>query len=222
VLVVRRQLLQVGGVHPCPYCPDGHRSMAWARPKTASGEDRLVDLDSHTVGVLLEQRLRQDTDRERWGDAYAEHGLVFAHEDGTPLNGDEVTKRFGALCAAAGVRRVRLHDLRHGAASLRLAAGADIALVSKLLGHSSIGITADTHSHLLSGVGRDVAERAAALIPRAPRATGGLPTGSQASPHTDEAVSDGENLQVSEGEGASRLWESNPRPTHYECVALAN
>jgi len=77
-----------------------------------------------------------------------------------------VTKRFGELCDAAGVRRVRLHDLRHGSASLMLAAGIDLALVSKRLGHSSISITADTYSHLLAGVGREAAERAAALVPR--------------------------------------------------------
>jgi len=46
---------------------------------------------------------------------------------------------------------VRLHHLRHGAASLRLAAGADIGLVSKILGHSTTSITAYTYSHLLDG-----------------------------------------------------------------------
>jgi hypothetical protein len=77
-----------------------------------------------------------------------------------------VTKRFCELAAEAGLRRVRLHDLRHGAASLRLAAGADIAIVSKVLGHSSVSITSDTYSHLLAGVGRQAAERAAVLVPR--------------------------------------------------------
>jgi integrase len=61
---------------------------------------------------------------------------------------------------------VRLHDLRHGAASLMLAAGVPISLVSKRLGHSSISITSDTYTHLLEGVGREAAERAAALVPR--------------------------------------------------------
>jgi hypothetical protein len=49
---------------------------------------------------------------------------------------------------------------------LLLAAGVDIALVSKLLGHSSIGLTVDTYSHLLEGVGKEAAERATALVPR--------------------------------------------------------
>jgi integrase len=70
------------------------------------------------------------------------------------------------LAKAASVRSVRLHDLRHGAASLRLASGADIAVVSKLLGHSSVSITSDTYSHLLAGVGKAAAERASALVPR--------------------------------------------------------
>jgi integrase len=62
-----------------------------------------------------------------------------------------------------------VHDLRHGAASLMLAAGVNIALVSKRLGHSSVAITSDTYSHMLEGVGREAAERAAALVPRARR-----------------------------------------------------
>ncbi|MGZ5404114.1 MAG: tyrosine-type recombinase/integrase [Nocardioides sp.] len=69
----------------------------------------------------------------------------------------------------SGLRKVRLHDLRHGRASLLLASGTDMALVSKMLGHSSITLTADTYAHLLTGVGRRAADAADALIPRTPR-----------------------------------------------------
>jgi hypothetical protein len=41
---------------------------------------------------------------------------------------------------------------------LRLAAGVDIAVVSRVLGHSSVAITADTYSHLIEGVGKEAAE----------------------------------------------------------------
>jgi integrase len=51
---------------------------------------------------------------------------------------------FTRLVKSAGLRRIRLHDLRRGAASLRLAAAVDIAAVSKMLGHSSISLTSDT------------------------------------------------------------------------------
>ena len=64
--------------------------------------------------------------------------------------------------------------------------GVDIAVVSRILGHSQIGITADTYSHLLEGVGRAAAEAATAMVPRAPRAlpaeTAGLPSGSHLAP----------------------------------------
>jgi integrase len=64
---------------------------------------------------------------------------------------------------------VRLHDLRHGRASMLLATGTDISVVSKMLGHSSISLTADTYSHLLAGVGQRAADAADALISRGSR-----------------------------------------------------
>lgn len=50
-----------------------------------------------------------------------------------------------------------------------LAAGVDIAVVSKQLGHSTVSLTVDAYSHLLDGVGRQAAARAMALVPRASR-----------------------------------------------------
>ena len=66
---------------------------------------------------------------------------------------------------------MRLHDLRHGSASLMLAAGIPVEVVSKRLGHSSISVTTDIYSHLLEGVGRRAAEAAMGLVPRSPKAT---------------------------------------------------
>lgn len=53
-------------------------------------------------------------------------------------------------------------------ASLQIAAGVDLAIVSKRLRHSSLSITADTYTHLLEGVGRQAAEAARAMVPRKP------------------------------------------------------
>ena len=83
---------------------------------------------------------------------------------------DDVSRQFKLLSKRVGLPVKRLHDLRHGSASLQLAAGVPIAVVSQRLGHSTISLTADTYSHLLEGVGRDAAERAAALVPRRARA----------------------------------------------------
>lgn len=166
LLVVRQQVVQVDGqARPCAACRAEHRGIVFGAPKTASGDARRVDLGERGVGVLLGHRLEQDAERAAWGDAYADHGLVFAREDGNPLAPDLITKRFGELVRRAGMRPIRLHDLRHGRASLLLAAGVPLSVVSKVLGHSSITITSDTYSHLLEGVGRAAADAADALVP---------------------------------------------------------
>ncbi len=171
-ITVRQQVVEVDGTGvACQFCGGEHRGYRFGPPKTASGESRRVDLDPNTVGVLLAQQLAQQVEREDWADAYNEHDLVFAREDGSPVPPGDVTAAFYRLTDAAGLRRVRLHDLRHGQASLMLAAGISIAVVSKRLGHSSISITSDTYSHLLEGVGQHAAEAAADLVPRAKKAT---------------------------------------------------
>jgi hypothetical protein len=94
-------------------------------------------LDSHATGLLLEHRLRQDVHRDRLGDAYSDDGLLFARDDGTPLYGYEVTRHFGELCDAAGVRGLRLHDLRHWQSLAVAGRGYRYRGLSKILGHGS-------------------------------------------------------------------------------------
>ncbi len=115
---------------------------------------------------MRSHRAAQAAERLAWGSAYTDSGRVFTREDGAALHPETVTRRFGQLVTAAGLRRVRLHDLRHGYASLAMAAGVPLPVVSKLLGHSSVAITSDTYSHLLAGVGEAAAEPLAALVRR--------------------------------------------------------
>ena len=95
----------------------------------------------------------------------------------------------------ANLRPIRLHDVRHGAASLRLASGAVIAAVSKMLGHSSIVITSDTYSHLLRGLIRQAAEAAMALVPRSTV----FPHRSHKAPKTTPVLSPSRRKARSEG-----------------------
>ncbi|WP_327168059.1 hypothetical protein [Streptomyces subrutilus] len=73
VIVVRQQIMQVSGLKKrdmppmaCPYCEGGHIRLMFSRPKTASGEDRIIDLDELTVGALLSHKLRQEDERRKW------------------------------------------------------------------------------------------------------------------------------------------------------------
>jgi hypothetical protein len=185
VLHVRQRIVQMD------------RETLVGRPKTASGEDRRVDLDEMTMGALLAHRIAQETERAVWGEAYVDSGLVFTRENGAQLRPEYITSHFRRLCKRAGLRPIRLHDLRHGQASLMLSAGVDLAVVSKRLGHSSIGITADTSSHLLEGVGRAAANAAAAQVPRAARSV--LTMSSQGQNEDETSALETEKPQVRRG-----------------------
>ena len=71
---------------------------------------------------------------------------------------------FEQLAYLAGLPPIRLHDLRHGAATLLLAAGHDMKVVQETLGLSSITIAADTCTSVLPQLARQSAEDVAALI----------------------------------------------------------
>ena len=101
----------------------------------------------------------------KWGKAF-DSGRAFTREDGTDLHPASMTDLFHEISNAAGLPPIRLHDLRHGAASLMLAAGVDMKTVSDTLGHSSLGITADTYSSVFPQVAAAAAEATAAMIPR--------------------------------------------------------
>ena len=135
-------------------------------PKTRSGE-RTLEIGSRSVEVLLGWRMRQDMERAEWGSAWTDTGYIFTRENGGPIRPDFVTREFHRLTAAAGLRPIRLHDLRHLSASLSIAAGVPLSVISKRLGHSSVRVTSDIYGHLLEGVGRAASDAAAALIPRA-------------------------------------------------------
>jgi integrase len=84
--------------------------------------------------------------------------------DGRPLAPDRLARHFAVLVRQSGLPPIRLHDLRHGAASLALAAGTDLKVVSAMLGHASIQLTADTYTSVLPDTARAVAENTAALL----------------------------------------------------------
>jgi integrase len=63
------------------------------------------------------------------------------------------------VLAKAGIRRIRLHDLRHTFGSLLLQNGASIVYVKEQMGHSSIQVTVDTYGHLIPGANVSFVDR---------------------------------------------------------------
>ena len=85
------------------------------------------------------------------GPAWRDYGLIFASETGTPLDPENFSRSFAKLCNKAGLGRWHPHELRHSGASLMLAQGTPLHVVSEILGHASITITKDVYGHLLEG-----------------------------------------------------------------------
>lgn len=150
-------------------------------PKTEESAGTIA-LDSQTVAVLREHRARQLAERDDWNRHAAEErgrgkdvadwtdtGKVFVDVDGTWLHPEKVSDEFRRIARRAGLPPINLRDLRHLAATLVHAGGGDIFAVQKTLRHASGQLTSDTYTELLEEVDRDIAERAAALVPRARR-----------------------------------------------------
>jgi len=83
------------------------------------------------------------------GPAYNDSGLVFATPIGTAIDPSNVRRTWISVTKAAGVGRLRFHDLRHAHISLMLAQGTHVKIVSERLGHSGVAITLDLYSHVL-------------------------------------------------------------------------
>lgn len=122
-------------------------------------------MTGRALAALKAQQERQRGHCAEWGPAYVESGYVFTQENGEPLNPELVTKRVAREVKASGLPKVTFHDLRHVAASLLIASGADVSLVSKYLGHSSVSVTSDVYGHMYDHVSRDMSARAEALVP---------------------------------------------------------
>jgi integrase len=97
-------------------------------PKSAAG-CRVVALDAETVRVLTRHREQQEKLSAAAGTRWQDSGYVFTTAGGAPVRPDYLTGRFRRLVAASGQPPVRLHDLRHGAATLALAARTDLKVV---------------------------------------------------------------------------------------------
>jgi integrase len=128
------------------------------RAKTAAGS-RTVRLTPETLAVLESHRDRQRFIRLAAGGAWQDHDLIICTSIGTPINPNNVTRSYNRLIILAGVPRIRVHDMRHTAATLLLRDGNHAKLVSERLGHANIGITLDTYSHVLPDM-QDVAAEA--------------------------------------------------------------
>jgi integrase len=135
-LVVRRSLQRQKG-----------KGLVFVEPKTSKSR-RTVYFPEGTGVALREQRRMQLEARLAAGSAWIENDLVFRRTGGEPVEPARVSHLFHDALKKAELPRVRLHDLRHTAASLHLARGENPKVVQEMLGHSTITVTMDIYSHV--------------------------------------------------------------------------
>jgi integrase len=110
------------------------------------------------VATLKRWKATQNEERLSLGPAYRDFGLVFTIPGGALISHQNLARRdFARLTEAAGMPRIRFHDLRHTSAFLLLAANVNPKVVSERLGHGSIGITLDIYSLVLPTMQREAA-----------------------------------------------------------------
>lgn len=125
---------------------------------------RAVNLPSTLLKQLKSHRAEQNAERLRLGRAWANSGHIFTTSVGTPIDPRNMYREFRNLCRVAGIGDWHPHELRHSAASLMLAQGVKIQVVSEVLGHSSIRMTSDVYGHILAPDRQTAADAMGSLL----------------------------------------------------------
>jgi integrase len=135
-----------------------------AEPKTPRAR-RALPLPASTLKALASHRTRQCEERLRTGPAWTDQDLIFTNATGGPLDYRVVIRRhLRPLLKSLGLGHIRPYDLRHTCATLLLASGENVKVVSERLGHASATLTLDTYSHVLPDMQQRAAERLESLL----------------------------------------------------------
>jgi len=138
-------------------CPQRYGGgLVFRRPKGRSRRQITMPLD--LVDALRRYLEAQRAEREHAGSAWQDLDLVFAQPDGSPVDARQDWAEWKELLREAGVREVRVYDVRHTAGTLLVAQGVHIRAVQEILGHSDVRTT-EGYTHVASEIARDAAAR---------------------------------------------------------------
>jgi integrase len=131
-----------------------------------SGKARVLVLTGELGTALAAHREAQERMRLKARDHWQEYGLILTRADGRPQAPSTFHERFGRFLHEAGLPRLRVHDTRHASASILLAEGVPLKVVSERLGHGSVTLTADLYGHVLRGAHEDASAKIEAALKR--------------------------------------------------------
>lgn len=145
---------------------EGHFTVGTPKSKHSK---RAIAISRLTTQTLFARRQRQLEQRFKLGPGYEDNDFVFIGQLGGMLSPNTLTNRFHALQARTGNPRLRVHDLRHTAATLMLTNNVHPKVVSEMLGHANVMITLDLYSHVTMTLQRQAADLLEASITEAMR-----------------------------------------------------
>ena len=127
---------------------------------------RTITLPERAIVALKRQRVRQMEERLAAGADWQGNpdSLVFTSRRGTPVEPRNVYRQFQVLLEKAGLPIARFHDIRHTAATMLFENGASAKQVQALLGHSRVGTTLDTYTHVTPATLDDTAARIDSIL----------------------------------------------------------
>ncbi|MET7453738.1 site-specific integrase [Streptomyces sp. NPDC005574] len=135
---------------------------------TKNRRNRALPLPAMCIAPLRWHRMRQVAAKQRAGESWDDGGYVFATRTGRPIEPRNVYRSFTRVAESAGLRVIRLHDARHGCATLLTAAGVAPRVVMEILGHSQISITMDVYTHVVQDTQREAISHMDRLLKRRP------------------------------------------------------
>ena len=136
-ILISKSRLEVGG-----------KAFEQLSTKGGSNGQRRVVLDQETSEMFNAHRKRQIQERLAIGELWQDLDFVFTQVDGLPLDPGTPTLLFGKLSVKAGLRKIRLHDLRHLHATELLRLGEQLHVVAQRLGHRDAMVTATIYAHV--------------------------------------------------------------------------
>jgi integrase len=151
-LYVRRSVVRVGKL-----------GLIESEPKTRLSKRKIM-LPTFVLDALKHYQEYQQVMREQAGTQWEEKGIVFCNARGGYLSESTLQGSFKRLLKRAGLPNIRLHDLRHGAASFLAMLGVHPKVVQEILGHSNIGMTMDVYSHLFPSMQQEAMEKLGKLF----------------------------------------------------------
>lgn len=125
----------------------GVKKLEVADPKTRSSR-RTIKLPPTLIGIL-QQHARDRKAAQLRARTWHDTGYVFTTRTGTPMDPKNLMLAFRRVISETGLPLIRLHDMRHTAATIMLSKGVDIVTVAHILGHSSPTITLRVYGHVL-------------------------------------------------------------------------